>query len=60
MHMKDIGLTAVAALEELGPLYKVYIRDNRRGFREHRVVALSRKQEEVLRTIDKRLLRVAV
>lgn len=58
MHVKELGLSAVGALEELDSLYKVYLKDRRRGFREHRVVALSKRQEEIIRAVDKRLLRI--
>jgi transposase len=58
MHMKSIEMTAVQALEELESLYKVYLKDCRRGFREHRIVALTKKQESIMRAIDKRLLRI--
>ena len=58
MHVKCLGMSAVTALEELESLYKVYIKNRRRSFRESRVVALSRKQEEILRAVDKKLLRV--
>ena len=37
--------------------YKVYLRDAQRGFRLSRVVALTKKQETILKTINRRLLR---
>jgi hypothetical protein len=46
----------VAALQELDSLYKVYLRDSRKGFQLSRVVALSRMQEKIMKTIDKKLL----
>lgn len=57
IHVKDLGISAAAALEELETLYKVYIKDRRRALHASRVVALSKKQEEILRAVDKKLLR---
>lgn len=58
LRVKKLGLTAVGALEELESLYKVYLKDQRRALRAARVVALTKKQEEILRAVDKRLLKV--
>ena len=57
LHVKKLGMTAVAALEELEDLYKVYIKDQRRMFRASRVVILNKQQEEILRAVDKKLLK---
>jgi len=58
LRVKKLGMTAVGALEELDSLYKVYLKDQRRTLRAARVVALTRKQEEILRAVDKRLLKI--
>ena len=58
VRVKKLGITAVSALEELESLYKVYLKDRRRALRAARVVALSKKQEEILRSIDKKLLKI--
>jgi hypothetical protein len=50
-------MTPTQALNELGSLYKVYIKDKKKGFKLHRVVALSKKQETILRAIDRKLLK---
>jgi hypothetical protein len=39
-------------------MYKVYLRDARRGFQISRVVALTKKQEDILKTIDRSLLKM--
>lgn len=57
LHVKPLGLTATAALEELGSMYKVYLKDRRRILRASRIVALTKKQEEIIRAVDKRLLK---
>lgn len=45
------------ALNELDGLYRVYLRDPKSGFTLGRLVALSKKQEQILRAVDKRLLK---
>jgi len=49
-------ISPVEALRELESVYKVYMRDPKKGFKVARLVALSKKQEKILRTIDKRLI----
>jgi len=56
MRLNKIGTSPVSALKELDTLYKVYIRDTQKGFTLQRTVALNKKQEKILKTIDKRLL----
>jgi hypothetical protein len=46
----------IKALQELDSLYKVYIRDTKKGFALSRTVALTKMQEKILKTIDKELL----
>lgn len=57
-HVKKLNMTAISALEELDSLYKVYLKDERRLLRAARVVILTKKQEEILRAVDKKLLKV--
>lgn len=54
--LKKIDISPVAALRELDSLYKVYLRDSEKGFKLSRTVALNKKQEKILRCIDKKLL----
>lgn len=56
-RLKKIGMSAEEALTELDSMYKVYLRDAKKGFRISRVVTLSKKQEMILKTINKRLLK---
>ena len=56
LRLKKLNLSPVAALQELDSLYKVYLRDSRKGFQLSRVVALSRMQEKIMKTVDKKLL----
>lgn len=55
-RLRETEFTAESALLELDSMYKVYLRDSQRRFRLSRVVALTRKQETILRTIDRSLL----
>jgi len=56
LRLKKLNLSPVAALQELDSLYKVYLRDSRKGFQLSRVVALSRMPEKIMKTTDKKLL----
>ena len=56
LSLKKINMSPVAALRELDTLYKIYIKDNKKGFEFSRTVALTKKQEKILKTIDKKLL----
>jgi transposase len=55
-RLRRTDFTAESALSELGTMYKVYLRDAQQRFRLSRVVTLTRKQELILKTIDKALL----
>jgi len=55
-RLRQTDFTAESALLELGTMYKVYLRDAKQRFRLSRVVTLTRKQELILKTIDKALL----
>jgi transposase len=55
-RLRQTDFTAESALLELGTMYKVYLRDAKHRFRLSRVVTLTRKQELILKTIDKSLL----
>jgi transposase len=55
--LQKIGITAEEALIELSSMYKVYLRDNKKDFKISRIVTLTNKQELILKTVDKRLLK---
>jgi len=57
IKIAKLNMTPTHALNELDSLYKVYIKDKKKGFRLHRVVAMNKKQEAILRAIDKKLLK---
>jgi transposase len=55
-RLRNTDFTAESALLELGTMYKVYLRDTKNRFQLSRVVNLTKKQELILKTIDKALL----
>ncbi|MFQ5544103.1 MAG: transposase [Nitrospiria bacterium] len=56
-RLAKIGITAESALSELDSMYKVYLRDTKKKFQISRVVMLSKKQEIILKAINKRLVK---
>lgn len=56
-RLRQTEFTAESALIELGTMYKVYLRDRKHAFKLSRTVALTKKQETILRAIDRKLLR---
>jgi len=55
-RLRKTDFTAESALLELGTMYKVYLRDSKHRFHLSRVVTLNKKQELILKTIDKSLI----
>lgn len=54
-RLAKLGITAEEALTELETMYKVYLRDARKGFQISRVVTMTKKQESILKAVDKKL-----
>ncbi len=50
-------ITAEEALIELDSMYKVYLRDEKKGFKVSRVVTLTKKQTEILKAVDRKILK---
>jgi transposase len=59
-RLKKIHMSPQAALRELDTMYKVYLRDSKKGFKISRVVTLTKKQETILKAINKKLLKCSV
>ena len=57
-RLRNVGVSAEEALLELDTMYKVYLRDPKKGFRLTRVVTLSKSQKTILRAIGPKLLKV--
>ena len=55
-RLKSLNLSPEEALDELATMYKVYLRDSKHAFKISRVVILSKKQESILRAINRKLL----
>lgn len=56
--LKKIKVGAVEALKELSSLYKIYMKDTEKNFVLTKLVKLNKKQEKILRAVDKKLLQV--
>lgn len=56
MKLKKINLSPSKALQELDTLYKIYMTDKKSGFKIEKTVSLSKKQEKILKCINKNLL----
>lgn len=56
--LTKINIGPIEALKELETLYKVYMKDTVKGFEVNKLVKLSKKQEDILKAVDKRLLKV--
>ena len=54
--LKPVAISPVEALKELDSLYRVYIGDPKKGFKISKTVALTKRQEKILRCVDKKLL----
>jgi len=59
-RLTALDLTAEEALTELETMYKVYLRDSRKGFQLARVVTMTKKQESILKAVDKKLVKCSV
>ena len=57
MRIKKLGISPVDALKELDSMYKVYMHDEKKGFKITRVVALTKKQEKILKAVDPSLMK---
>ena len=56
-RLKSTGMSSDEALEELKTMYKVYLRDANHVFKIVRVVALTKRQETILKAINPKLLK---
>jgi transposase len=56
-RLRRLETSAEEALLELDSMYKVYLRDAQKGFQVSRIVTLSKKQERILKAINRRLLK---
>jgi hypothetical protein len=54
--LRHTEFTAESALLGLATMYKVYLRDSKHRFKLSRVVALTKRQEAILKSLDRKLL----
>jgi len=57
-RLAKLDITAEEALLELETMYKVYLRDARKGFQLARVVTMTKRQESILKAIDRKLVKM--
>ena len=57
LRLKKIDISPIEALNELETMYKVYMRDTKKGFKISRIVTLTKKQEHILKSVDRKLLK---
>lgn len=57
-RLKKIKIGSIEALRELETLYKIYMKDTEKEFRLSKLVKLTEKQEKIIRTVDKKLLKM--
>jgi transposase len=57
LKVAPLGLSFHAALAEMDGSYRVYLRDPKTSFKINRLVSLTKRQEKILRAVDKRLLK---
>lgn len=53
--LKKLDISAIEALRELETMYKVYMRDKNKGFKLDKVINLTKKQEQILKAVNKKL-----
>lgn len=56
--LKNKQISPIDALTETASMYKVYMRDTEKKFKISRVVTLTKKQEIILKSVDKNLLKL--
>jgi len=57
-RLSKIEITAEEALMELESMYKVYLRDTKKDFKVSRVVTMSKRQETILKAVDRKLIKI--
>jgi transposase len=59
-RLKSLGISPQVALDELETMYKVCLRDPKNAFTISRVVTLSKRQEAILKAVDRKLLEIKI
>ncbi len=56
IKLEKIEIKPLQALKEVDTLYKVYLKDKKKDFKFHKVVALNKTQEKIIKAVGKKLL----
>lgn len=56
--LKKTDIGPIEALRELESLHKIYMKDTEKGFELTKLVKLNRKQEKIIRAVDKNILKM--
>lgn len=56
-YLRKLDISPAKALQHLDSMYKVYMRDTKKNFKLSRIVTLTKTQKDILRAIDKRLIK---
>jgi transposase len=56
IKLQILNISPVSALKELSTLYKVYARDEKKDFVFSKIVALTKQQEKILKSVNKKLI----
>lgn len=60
LYLHDLEISPVDALNELESMYKVYLKDEKKGFEIQKIVALTKRQEDILKAINPKFLEPSV
>jgi transposase len=56
-YLTKLNMSPEKALQHLDSMYKVYMKDTKKNFKISRIVTLNKIQKDILRAIDKKLLK---
>lgn len=57
-YLKKLDMSPEKALQHLETMYKVYMTDTKKKFKISRIVTLTKIQKEILRAVDKKLIKL--
>lgn len=55
IKLKKLEISPLRALKEVETLYKVYLKDRKKNFEFHKIVALNKSQEKIIKAVGKNL-----
>jgi transposase len=56
-YLKKLNMSPEKALQHLDSMYKVYMKDTKKNFKISRIVTLTKIQKDILRAVDKKLIK---